>query len=63
MRKYVVSTTLDEAEWNNSLVVEPDALVDTVTKLRQEPGGDVLVNGSARSSALCARTTSSTSTA
>ena len=48
MRKYVVSTTLDEAEWNNSLVVKPDALVDTVTKLRQEPGGDVLVNGSAQ---------------
>jgi dihydrofolate reductase len=48
MRKYVVSTTLDEAEWNNSVVVKPDALVDTVTKLRQEPGGDVLVNGSAQ---------------
>ena len=48
MRKYVVSTTLDEAEWNNSVVVKPDALVETVTKLRQEPGGDVLVNGSAQ---------------
>lgn len=48
MRKYVVSTTMDEAEWSNSVVVKPDALVDTVTKLRQEPGGDVLVNGSAQ---------------
>jgi dihydrofolate reductase len=48
MRKYVVSTTMDEAEWSNSIVVKPDALVDTVTKLRQEPGGDVLVNGSAQ---------------
>jgi dihydrofolate reductase len=48
MRKYVVSTTMGEPEWNNSTVVEPDALVDTVTKLRQEPGGDVLVNGSAQ---------------
>jgi dihydrofolate reductase len=48
MRKYVVSTTIDEAEWNNSVVVKPDELVDTVTKLRQEPGGDVLVNGSAQ---------------
>jgi dihydrofolate reductase len=48
MRKYVVSTTMDEAGWNNSIVVKPDALVDTVTKLRQEPGGDVLVNGSAQ---------------
>lgn len=48
MRKYVVSTTMDEADWSNSVVVKPDALVDTVTKLRQEPGGDVLVNGSAQ---------------
>jgi dihydrofolate reductase len=48
MRKYVVSATMDTAEWNNSLVVKPDDLVDTVTKLRGEPGGDVLVNGSAQ---------------
>jgi len=48
MRKYVVSSTMDAAEWNNSIVVKPDQLVDTVTKLRQEPGGDVLVNGSAQ---------------
>jgi dihydrofolate reductase len=48
MRKYVVSATMDAAEWNNSIVVKPDQLVDTVTKLRQEPGGDVLVNGSAQ---------------
>jgi dihydrofolate reductase len=48
MRKYVVSGSMDEAEWNNSIVVKPDGLVDTVTKLRQEPGGDVLVNGSAQ---------------
>ena len=39
---------MDTAEWNNSVVVKPDELVDTVTKLRQEPGGDVLVNGSAQ---------------
>ena len=48
MRKYVVSGSMDEAEWNNSVVVKPDALVDTVTRLRQEPGGNVLVNGSAQ---------------
>ena len=48
MRKYVVSGSMDDAEWNNSVVVKPDELVDTVTKLRQEPGGDVLVNGSAQ---------------
>ena len=48
MRKYVVSGSMDEADWNNSVVVKPDELVDTVTKLREEPGGDVLVNGSAQ---------------
>ena len=48
MRKYVVSASMDAADWNNSIVVKPDQLVDTVTKLRQEPGGDVLVNGSAQ---------------
>ena len=48
MRKYVVSGSMDDAEWTNSVIVRPDDLVDTVTKLRQEPGGDVLVNGSAQ---------------
>jgi dihydrofolate reductase len=48
MRKYVVSTAMETADWNNSIVVKPDQLVDTVTKLRHEPGGDVLVNGSAQ---------------
>jgi dihydrofolate reductase len=46
MRKYVVSSSMDTADWSNSVVVKPDELVATVTKLRQEPGGDVLVNGS-----------------
>jgi dihydrofolate reductase len=48
MRKYVVSSSMGEAAWSNSVVVKPGDLVDTVTKLRQEPGGDVLVNGSAQ---------------
>ena len=39
---------MDDAEWTNSVLVRPDDLVDTVTKLREEPGGDVLVNGSAQ---------------
>jgi dihydrofolate reductase len=43
-----VSASMDTADWSNSIVVKPDALVDTVTKLRAEPGGDVLVNGSAQ---------------
>jgi dihydrofolate reductase len=48
MRKYVVSSSMDSADWSNSVVVRPDELVGTVTKLRHEPGGDVLVNGSAQ---------------
>ncbi|MGZ4271005.1 MAG: dihydrofolate reductase family protein [Solirubrobacteraceae bacterium] len=48
MRKYVVSSSMHSADWSNSVIVKPDELVDTVTKLRQEPGGDVLVNGSAQ---------------
>ena len=45
--KHVVSSTLRELEWNNSHVVEGD-LVAAITRLRRAPGGDVLVNGSAR---------------
>jgi len=45
MPKYVVSTTLDKAEWNNSTVIR-DGVADQVAKLKQETGGDLLVNGS-----------------
>jgi dihydrofolate reductase len=48
MRKYVVSGSMESADWNNSVVVRPDELVATVSRLRDEPGGDVLVNGSAQ---------------
>jgi dihydrofolate reductase len=47
MPKYVVSTTLDEAEWNNSTLIK-DNVAEEVSKLKQQPGGDVLVNGSIR---------------
>jgi dihydrofolate reductase len=45
MRKYVVSSTLGEPEWQNSTVLGGDP-VDAVSELRDEPGGDILVNGS-----------------
>jgi dihydrofolate reductase len=48
MRKYVVSGSMESADWSNSVVVTPDELVATVSRLREEPGGDVLVNGSAQ---------------
>jgi dihydrofolate reductase len=47
MPKYVVSSTLKDPEWTNSTVVAPDQLVETVSKLRDEADGDVVVHGSA----------------
>jgi dihydrofolate reductase len=46
MTKYVVSDTLSDPEWNNSHVIASSDVVDEVTKLREQPGGDILVNGS-----------------
>jgi dihydrofolate reductase len=46
MPKYVVSTTMDEATWNNSTLIK-DAVVE-VAELKEEHGGDILVNGSAQ---------------
>ena len=45
--KYVVSSTLKEAGWNNSTVLKGDA-VQEVSKLRQELDGDIVVHGSAQ---------------
>lgn len=45
-RKYVVSTTLDTAEWNNSVLIK-DNIVDEIRKLKQEEGSDIVVHGSA----------------
>jgi dihydrofolate reductase len=47
MRKYVVSSTLEKAEWNNSTILRGDVAAE-VRKLKAEPGGDILVAGSAR---------------
>jgi dihydrofolate reductase len=47
MPKYVVSSTLEEAEWNNSRVLKGD-VVEEVSKLRQGPDGDIVVHGSAQ---------------
>jgi dihydrofolate reductase len=48
MPKYVVSDTLTDPEWNNSHVIASSDLRSEVEKLRAEPGGDILVNGSVR---------------
>jgi dihydrofolate reductase len=47
MPKYVVSSTLKEAGWNNSTVLDGD-LVEQVSKLKRETAGDLFVHGSAQ---------------
>jgi len=47
MPKYVVSSTLEEPEWNNSTVLKGD-VAGEVAKLRQEQDGDIVVHGSPR---------------
>jgi dihydrofolate reductase len=45
MPKYVVSSTLEQADWNNSTVLKGD-VVEEVTKLRAEQDGTIVVHGS-----------------
>ncbi len=45
-RKYVVSTTLDTAEWNNSVLIKED-IIEEIAKLKQAEGADIVVHGSA----------------
>ncbi len=47
MPKYVVSSTLEESEWNNSTVLKGD-VAQEVAKLKQEHDGDIVVHGSAQ---------------
>ena len=45
MAKYVVSSTLRDPDWNNTTVLQGD-VVETVSKVRSETDGDVVVHGS-----------------
>ncbi|KUH40557.1 MULTISPECIES: dihydrofolate reductase family protein [Streptomyces] len=45
--KHVVSRTLDRVDWHGSRLVEGD-LVEAVTRLKEGPGREVQVHGSAR---------------
>ena len=45
MPKYVVSSTLEDPEWNNTTVLKGD-VVEEVAKLKQEQDGDIVVHGS-----------------
>ncbi len=46
MPKYIVSSTLKKAEWNNSTIIKEN-VVEEIIKLKQKPGQDILVTGSA----------------
>jgi dihydrofolate reductase len=45
MPKYVVSSTLEDPDWSNSTVLKGD-VVNEVSKLRQELGGEIVVYAS-----------------
>lgn len=45
--KYVVSTMLKEAAWNNSRLIK-GILADEISRLKQQPGQDIMIAGSAR---------------
>lgn len=45
VRKYVVSRTLEKAEWNNSSLISAD-IAANVVRLKEQPGGEIQVSGS-----------------
>src|SRR2546429_775478 len=47
MPKYVVSSKLKSADWNNSTILKGD-VVEEVSKLKEKVPGDILVSGSAK---------------
>ena len=44
--KYVVSTTLEATEWNNSHLIKEN-IAEEVSRLKQQPGQDITIHGSA----------------
>lgn len=47
MPKYVVSTTLEKADWTGSILIQGD-LATEIGKLKDKPGHDLLLSGSSR---------------
>jgi dihydrofolate reductase len=47
MPKFVISSTLEGAAWNNSTILKGD-VAEEVAKLKQEQDGDIVVHGSVR---------------
>jgi dihydrofolate reductase len=46
VKKYVVSSTLKKANWENSNIINQNSIKE-ISLLKQEQGGDILVQGSA----------------
>lgn len=46
MHKYVVSTTLTEAPWKESTIISTN-VVEEIARLKQQPGKDIIIDGSA----------------
>jgi len=46
MHKYVVSTTLTTAPWKESTIISGN-VVEEIAKLKQQPGKDIIIDGSA----------------
>ena len=46
MKKYVVSTTLQTAPWKESTIIRGN-VVEEITRLKQQPGKDIIIDGSA----------------
>ncbi len=44
--KFVVSSTLDKAEWHNTTLIKGN-VVEEIRTLKQQPGGDIRLTGSA----------------
>ena len=47
IRKYVFSSTLESADWNNSTIIRDD-VVTAVTELKQQDGRDLIMYGHGR---------------
>jgi dihydrofolate reductase len=46
MHKYVISTTLTKAPWKESTIIREN-VVEEIAKLKQQPGKDIIIDGSA----------------
>src|SRR2546421_12907612 len=46
MQKYVVSTTLQTAPWKETTIIRGN-VVEAIAKLKQQPGKDMILDGSA----------------